>query len=381
MILFYSFVALEVVWGISILISPLIVFPCFDEHATAAETLLAGSLYRQVNLFAVGLLIYAFYYSHASSPPPHYHLHHRHHHHHHHHHHYRRHNDIVLALWNVGLLLCIFALTTCLFFALMIPYDQLEHFVTCHAEHATLIKVKFGFLVWILAVFICAVNETSRVIVDDAIEEDENENDNNNNNNTTEAEAAETTTAATQKTDKTKPPLNPVYYMKQNWKLTHSIWGKISIILYYSWIWFHIVASIASVIHPFKGLPTSGACLPQHFSHSDTLMAATYIRELSIYAIGFWLYADRGGIFIGNIAYVTIVYVTWVFLHLYDFVAPLRNIVEFEPCVDDIATLMHPGIWFFMVGWLLLAGVTAVVDATRVPTTTTTSSETTPLNV
>ena len=313
-VLLYSFVWVEIVWGVQIMIAPLVVFPCYNAHATESEILLAGSLLRQLNLFAIGLLLYA--------------------------------DRGGIALWNIGMVLSIFAINTCLFCAMMMPYATLDNFVTCHDEHQALITIKFAFLAWITVAFICSLDEASKVIVDNEM-----------------AHVHETTPP---------PPFHPIYYIKQAWNSSNSTWGKISTAFFYSWVWLNIIMAIVAVCNPLMGLP----CFQQHFLQGDFLVAKTYIRELNIYAIGFLLYAERGGIQIWNISMVLIFCIVWTLLVLYDFLPSMQELDQFATCGDDFVS-MQSGSWTVVV-WLALALVSSLVDTRlAVPAT---ADETAPLN-
>lgn len=320
-VLFYSFVWVEIIWGVQIMIAPLVVFPCFNAHASDSEIVLAGSLLRQLNLFAIGLLLYA--------------------------------DRGGIALWNVGSVLTIFAINTCLFCAMMIPYDTLDNFVACHDEHQALVTIKFAFLVWITAAFICSLDEASKTIVDNA----------------TAATADAPETMATT----TAPPFNHIYYIKQAWHSSNSTWGKLSTVLFYTWVWSLIIMSSTAVVVPMLGMP----CLHQHFDQGDVLMARTYLREYNIYAIGFLLYAGRGGTRIWNVSMVLIFYVISIVLFVRQFVPQLRELDQFASCGDDLAAFKS-GTWT-TVAWLVVALLTSFVDALMV--TTGTADETAPINV
>lgn len=332
LILFYSFIWAQMLWGLSIVVRPLGFFPCFKAHATASETLLASSLMRQLNLWAIGLLLYA---------------------------------DVAgLKLWNVAAVMAVYAVNTLLFFALMIPYDtELTSFVSCHEEHQTLVNVKFIFLGSILAAFVCTANETSQEIVD---------------HYTTPVADQDSLTAGI---TRAPHPFNPVYRIRQAWTGTRTPWGKAAVILFYPWVWFIIVVAAMAAFDPLRGLP----CLQEHFSAGDVLLAQTYLRELNVYALGFLLYADRGGVRPLHLLYVLAVYGSWVILHRRDFVNPLEQPEPFaSSCPEDFDNLKN-GSWT-QVAWLAVAFILSLLEdwqrpANTVNTDGTMVDERTPINV
>jgi len=344
LVLFYTFVWAELVWGIQILVSPLLFFPCFDAHASDSESLLSEALMRQLNLFAMGLVLYAY--------------------------------SGGLELWNVSMVLTIFAMNTIGFFVLMIAYAQLHQFTTCRTEHEKLVKTKFTFLLLILAACICAIDERSGAIVDKAKQRRKEHHQ--------QEQGQEHPHHHHHSTPK-PPPFNPIYYVKREWENTHSMWGKASIVLFYSFLWFHILTALVVIVFdPWAG----HSCLRDSATAGDTLLTQTYVREGGIYAVAFFLYAGRNGARLLNVCGVFIVYATWLALFRYNLVIPLVALDRFSVCASDFASLENIAAQCAVVAWIVLALLFSLVDARTksAPTTTNddpdeSANETTPLVV
>lgn len=94
--------------------------------------------------------------------------------------------------------------------------------------------------------------------------------------------------------------LNPIYYLTNAWDATHSIWGKICIVLFYTFIWLQILWALELVIWPRAGWE----CLYEGLSEYAATGLESYLVAMNILTIGFYLYADRGGIKLWNVGMV-----------------------------------------------------------------------------
>jgi len=92
---------------------------------------------------------------------------------------------------------------------------------------------------------------------------------------------------------------NPVPYVQHAWCRMQTVYGKIALLLFYSYIWCCIVGALFTMIFPRTALHLI-ECLD---GDASTLVM---IRELTFLLIGFLLYADMGCLTIQNVAMVTI---------------------------------------------------------------------------
>jgi hypothetical protein len=105
---------------------------------------------------------------------------------------------------------------------------------------------------------------------------------------------------------------NPIPHVKNAWSGTRTPWGKAGLVVFYTLIWFNIASSVWTLVDPSsQGMD----CLISSFKgqESQRLYAAT-LRALSVTTIGFFLYADVGGLRSKNVALVTVVLVStyWI---------------------------------------------------------------------
>ena len=164
--------------------------------------------------------------------------------------------------------------------------------------------------------------------------------------------------------------INPIQYLRNAWNDTHSTWGKFSIVVFYTFIWFQIVSSIQYLV--FTSSVLGGGC---YYFDNDTVDALTalYMKQISCFNIGFLLYADRGGIKnIWNIATVVIIYA------MYEFVLYFKPKVENLPtttCNDSTSSLL-----MLNVIWPIIAFICAFIDTKMPPPPTSTTSKQTQLH-
>jgi hypothetical protein len=106
-----------------------------------------------------------------------------------------------------------------------------------------------------------------------------------------------------------QPHFNPLYYLRHAWDRTSTIFGKIAIILFYSYIWIQIISAIVTIIDPgSQGI----ACFFDIGKNGDDVddnpytksLAIAWLRMANLAILGFLLYADRGGIKSWNVAMV-----------------------------------------------------------------------------
>jgi hypothetical protein len=100
---------------------------------------------------------------------------------------------------------------------------------------------------------------------------------------------------------------NPLFYIKHAWEATNTIWGKLCIVFFYTFLWVNIVASFIAIF-----LPRLGAeCYYKGLSEYSAYMITTLMRQTNVFAAGFFLYADRGGIKVWNVAMVFAFYLVF----------------------------------------------------------------------
>ena len=100
---------------------------------------------------------------------------------------------------------------------------------------------------------------------------------------------------------------NPGPHAKHAWESTSTVWGKIALILFYSFIWLGIISSVWSLIDPTsQGVDCMLNQIPEEDSdYRDVIVA--FIRSMDVLWIGLFAYADASGLHTKNIAVLSIV--------------------------------------------------------------------------
>jgi len=147
---------------------------------------------------------------------------------------------------------------------------------------------------------------------------------------------------------------NPMFYLKHAWERTNSAWGKAAIVLFYTFVWFQIIGAILALVSPFAGC----GCSTGQLTEEESLWMGSLLRQLNVFALGFFLYADRGGIKAWNVAMVFVVYVAWGSLAISTAKIMMES-KKFKEC-DDLSKGVTM-VWTTMV-WSALSLAAAIVD-------------------
>eukprot|EP00339_Tiarina_fusa_P023488 CAMPEP_0117017978 /NCGR_PEP_ID=MMETSP0472-20121206/13954_1 /TAXON_ID=693140 ORGANISM="Tiarina fusus, Strain LIS" /NCGR_SAMPLE_ID=MMETSP0472 /ASSEMBLY_ACC=CAM_ASM_000603 /LENGTH=172 /DNA_ID=CAMNT_0004722479 /DNA_START=452 /DNA_END=970 /DNA_ORIENTATION=- len=169
------------------------------------------------------------------------------------------------------------------------------------------------------------------------------------------------------------PSLNPMYYLRHAWDATHSTWGKLCIVLFYLFIWLQIIWAVEIVIFPTRGWE----CMSDGFTEYAKANSVMLLRGMNILTVGFYLYADRGGIKVWNVAMVFLVNLVWSWPVL----VWSANYSELEGAPQDCeATMSGMGVvvWVLLI-WSFVALVCAGMEKAASPRGS--AGETAPLNV
>lgn len=104
---------------------------------------------------------------------------------------------------------------------------------------------------------------------------------------------------------------NPRPHVRHAWADAHTVYGKISLVLFYTLIWLLIVMSAWQVIFPYS---MGGKCWSDGLfkkQQNAQALAVALCRSANVLWIGFLSYADVGGFKIKNITMVTTVIVVY----------------------------------------------------------------------
>lgn len=149
---------------------------------------------------------------------------------------------------------------------------------------------------------------------------------------------------------------NAMHYLKHAWEATNCVWGKICIVLFYSFIWIQIFSAILSVFDPISGWD----CLWENVKKSDYNTTVAMMRIVNLWILGFFLYADRGGIKFWNVFLVWIIY--------------LAQWLIYKPAIEEFLSEYCPAnlqqldiaMWVTEI-WIFLALMCAAIEASWSP--------------
>ena len=145
-------------------------------------------------------------------------------------------------------------------------------------------------------------------------------------------------------------------YLNHAWTSTNSWWGKVSLVLFYVYVWFWIITGIYSLFDPLTGLD----CL---FDYDDAVdatgsgggpdetLAAGLIRGLNLFVVAFLFYVDKAGLHSSNVGFVAVINAIWLWMWY--------GILDgnFEGCASAWSDMA----WIYLV-WIVLAFITIVID-------------------
>ena len=204
-VLFYSFIWFQIIWAIQILIAPTLGFDCMLNQLGPFAKLMAISFNQTVNLFTVGMLLYA--------------------------------DRGGIKVWNVTLVAFLFCIYMHMiqigkYYDQVVKKDMIDK-PTCSDSDIKSMNLSFLFLfvIWPVAAFVCSIMDTLKGGVRGGSSSD-----------------GDSSTS-------TIPSVNPMYYLKHAWNATNSVWGKLAIVVFYTFIWFQIIFSIIGllIVNPLTG--------------------------------------------------------------------------------------------------------------------------------
>ena len=144
---------------------------------------------------------------------------------------------------------------------------------------------------------------------------------------------------------------NPRPHVQHAWADARTVYGKISLVLFYTLIWSLIVMSAWQIIFPYSmGVRCwcDGLLKKEHDAQS---MMVAVVRSANVLMVGFLSYADVGGFKIKNITMVAIVMTAFSLC-----LVPLVKMGQTIGCVSSLWQM------FIFPAWAILALIFALVD-------------------
>jgi hypothetical protein len=137
-------------------------------------------------------------------------------------------------------------------------------------------------------------------------------------------------------------------YLQHAWDNTNTGWGKAAIVLFYAFVWFQILWAIQILIVPFAGF----RCYTNAMTADEIVTVKAYLRMLNIFTVGFFAYADRGGIKVWNVTMVFVVYLLFSIVGL-NYTKATMNMEALEACTASGAAMIKV-LWITLV-WMAVA--------------------------
>jgi hypothetical protein len=137
-------------------------------------------------------------------------------------------------------------------------------------------------------------------------------------------------------------------------------------------IWIQIIWAIEIIIFPTKGWE----CMYEGVSEYAASAFVMYLRAMNILTLGFYLYADRGGIKVWNVAMVFVVNLAWSW-PLLDWIANYTTLEGTPKGCEDVMGGIQWSVWVLMI-WSFVALICSGMEKRASPSGST--SETAPLN-
>jgi len=131
---------------------------------------------------------------------------------------------------------------------------------------------------------------------------------------------------------------NPAPHIQHAWLDAKTVWGKIGLFLFYSLVWFNIISAAWAIVWPYsQGL---GCIIEQAGTDTGKDLMASMMRATNVFALGFYSYADVGGLKVKNVAMVAII-TTAFFLAFW----PITTIAHNGGCACALAQMMVFPTW------------------------------------
>lgn len=144
-------------------------------------------------------------------------------------------------------------------------------------------------------------------------------------------------------------PLNP----STSWAESNSIWGKIAMVLFYSFVWIQVIGALWSLTNVTSGWECLYETLGEN-EHTKAFVTGT-MKTVNVWILGFFVYAHYFGCRLANIFCVSIVYAAqWIIFQ------PVMTELLQDSCADTLH-MFHVSM-IVTEGWIVLALLCACID-------------------
>jgi len=156
----------------------------------------------------------------------------------------------------------------------------------------------------------------------------------------------------------TRTNWNPLVYLQHAWSQVSTIWGKLGLILFYSFLWITIFSAVWTILSPeSQGI----ACIVEDLDAWPRNLFVWILRSFNIFLLGFLLYADTKGLHPKNVAFVAIFAAGCLWSTRSGFrTLSNTNAAKYDAEAECFQPLLTAAwVWF---GWILAALVCTVME-------------------
>lgn len=148
---------------------------------------------------------------------------------------------------------------------------------------------------------------------------------------------------------------NPIFHLRQAWTRTESWWGKAAIVLFHSFVWIQILGAAWSLYDTTTGWE----CLYDTLSSkSDAAFVTGTMKTVNVWILGFFMYADFGGIQVKNVFMVNVCYLGQFLLY-----KPVMTEFLADTCAETLQ--MFNASMIVTAIWILLALLCSLMEARK----------------
>jgi hypothetical protein len=152
---------------------------------------------------------------------------------------------------------------------------------------------------------------------------------------------------------------NPLHYVQHAWTKTKTLWGKLSLILFYSLIWITILTSLIQLvwprIHDLRCFLDVVVKDNDKHAKDAAKMIVIMSRCINVVLIGVMAYADMGGLTVKNVATTTVLVSCYTAASY-----PSQAVAMAAGCVED--SNWSPLWWLVYPGWALVALICTILE-------------------
>ena len=182
----------------------------------------------------------------------------------------------------------------------------------------------------------------------------------------------------------------PIRFLNQSWQTgtNNSTYGKVSMILFYIFLWFNILWGIQNLFVGDSNGDAGFDCYYEKLGPYATLVSSTFSKQNFLFIVGFLIYAHCYCIQVWNVLLVTLQFVGYIYFMWDDVLyydnnnnTKKKSTIEVVMTMDDdgptcddefVIAARYMFIGMFII-WPIVTLILAIVDSNKSPTTSSSS--------